>query len=136
MIRSEKLESFEAGTELLLFPYSAKEFERANDHKLLQKSSVALAFFIEDRLLCFVGLVRATLLSDYFLWFLLGKQTKALDLRYYKKLQEELRVFSPVKTVVETDFTRGERFATALGWKPSGSFMEFEGKNYQFFEVS
>lgn len=136
MIRVEPLQEFAPNAELLLFPYSASEFQRSNSMEVLQKSEHAWAFFQGDRLLCYAGLVRMTLLDSPYLWFLLGRQVRAVDLRGFRRLITEFRGrFPHIRTVVEVGYKQGEKFAGALGFAPVEAFIEYDGRNYQFFEV-
>lgn len=136
MIRVEPLQEFAPDAELLLFPYSAQEFNRAIGNEILQKSEHAWAFFQGDRLLCYAGLVRMTLLDSLYLWFLLGKQVRASDLRGFRRIMTEFRSrFPHVRTVVEVNYQQGEKFARALGFAHTGAFLEFNERKFQYFEV-
>lgn len=138
MIRTEPLVAFKPGTELLLYPYSAEEFILAEQrgYKVLEQSEQAWVIYNRDKLLCYAGVIRTSLLSIPFLWLLLGGGLSRFDARVFRKLTKLLSTYYPVtQLVVEDDFVIGKRFAQFCGAVPLDLFIEFGDRRFQYFEV-
>lgn len=136
MILIKKLEAFEPGTELLLFPYSVQEFHKFDADELLRHSREAYAFFLDDRLLCYAGVVQLTLLSPPHLWVLLGRVT-SIDMRWFKNLMRLLRKrFPSARTIIEEGYSKGERLARFCGFVPLPEFISIGETRFQYYGVN
>lgn len=139
MIRVEELNEFEPGTEQLLFPYAAEEFLRARPllSKILEESEAARVIYSDDKLLCYAGIVRPSLLSTPILWLLLGKNITRWSARTLKALTQMLtNLFGKVHTVVEDAYGAGRKFAEFCGFRPLGIFVEILGRRFEYYEVN
>lgn len=138
MMRIEHLETFEPGVEQLLFPHSAEEYLKAGEtqNQLLRQSEIARAIYSKDQLLCYVGVMRASLIGTPFLWVLLGKNLTGWSARTFCKLLRQVRgMFPGLQTVVEVSYLPGHRFAKACGFSPLDQFVEVDNRLFQYYEV-
>lgn len=138
MIKSFNLTEFVPGTEQLLFPYSAEEFLllRGEKENVIKQSLVARAFYLDDQLLCYGGIIRQSLFSPPMLWILLGRNFSAKTARPMRKVMRDFAAKYPgAQTIIEKDYIPGERLARFYGLRPLEKTISLFGRQFTYYEV-
>lgn len=139
MIQIKPLDFFRPGTEMLLHPYSANDFLAAQAHidTFLKESEEKWAVYAADELLCYAGIIRPVLANPPFIWMLLGKHLTALRSRSFRQATQMLRDRYPTARLgVETNFTKGARFAKFCGLRATGQLFSVGVQTFEFYEVT
>lgn len=137
-MRVEVLTEFAPGTEQLLYPYAAEEFLRAGalQQQILAQSEAARVIYLDDKLLCYAGIVRPLMTEPPLLWLLLAKGFTRWSSRTVRQLSSMLATIHPgTRTVIDCSHTAGHRFAKFCGFKPLDQFVEIADRRFQYYEV-
>lgn len=138
MMRVEVLTAFEPGMEQLLYPFAAEEFLRAGPRRdeMLRQSEAARVIYLNDKLLCYAGIVRPLMTEPPILWLLLAKGFTRWSSRSVRQLTAMLAAIHPgTRTVIECTHEAGHRFARFCGFRPMGRYVEIADRRFEYYEV-
>lgn len=118
-----------------------EEIERGNRYKfdVIKNSTAVWLIRVEGRPVFFFGITRGTMLGwGAEMWFMGCKDTSKLLRKVIpftrRGIRRLTRLYGVVKSTVDADFTRGQRFVEFFGFRRVSTITAVDNKTYFVYE--